>query len=406
MRILWLGNPPFVGSGYGEQAGLFIPRLAAQGHEMAVAANWGLNGVRLDWNGLTIYPADGAWGNKTTATFAQHHKADLTIALCDAWVLKPSEWPQDFRMAIWAPIDHYPIPPAVLAVLQDEKVTPIAMSRFGFDQMTAFGLDPIYVPHGVDTALFRPRPEIRSEIRRELNIPEDAFLVGQVAANKGNPSVPRKAFPQAFTAFAQFAQAHEDAWLYCHTEAHPTGGGGIDLETAARAVGCPTGRVRFPHASAFELGMSRDVVAALYPAFDVLLNASMGEGFGVPILEAQACGVPVIASDHSAMTELTHAGWKVSGDPWWDALQSCFAINPSIESIRAALEQAYEHRTDQELRARAVEFAQGYDADLVAREFWVPALERLGAPRRVGPIAVNGNGPNRAMRRAAAKASA
>jgi glycosyltransferase involved in cell wall biosynthesis len=151
--------------------------------------------------------------------------------------------------------------------------------------------------------------------------------------------------------------------------------------------------------------MPRDVVAHLYPAFDVLLNPSMGEGFGIPILEAQACGVPVIASDHSAMAELAQAGWLVSGDRWWDALQESFMICPAVGSIVAALEAAYERREDQELRDFAVEFARQYDADRVAIEYWEPALELLGRPREVAPL--NGNrAQRRAAKRKRAKAAA
>jgi glycosyltransferase involved in cell wall biosynthesis len=402
VRILWLSNAPWAASGYGEQTAMWTTRFQALGHEVAIAANYGLHASTTTWQGMTVYPANEDWGNPTIATFAAHHKADVVIALCDAWVMKPDAWP-DLEMAIWAPIDHYPIPPAVLAVLQHERVRPIAMSRDGEHWMGKFSLEPLYAPHGVDTSVFRPYPGTKAHARKALSVPQDAFLVGMVAANKGSPQFPRKSWPQAFDAFAQFAREHPDAYLYCHTQAEPRGHNGIDLFTLAKVTGCPEDRVSFPPEHAWHLGvMDSRFVASLYQAFDVLLNPSMGEGFGIPILEAQACGCPVIASDHSAMTELTQAGWLVKGDRWWDALQSSFAIVPSIASIHHALESAYEWRNSEQLRTDAVEFAQGYDADRVTELYWQPVLEELAKPREIPPL----NGKSRQVRRAEARAKA
>lgn len=407
MRILWVGNAPWSPSGYGEQANLFLPRLRALGHEFAIAANYGLQAATFKWEGFQVYPAPGHRDNSTLGIFYEHHDADLVICLNDAWVMKPDVWPDDVRVALWAPIDHYPIPPKVLAVLQHEKVRPIAMSRFGEEWMRRFKLDPLYVPHGVDTSLYYPQPEIKAHVRRELEIPEDAFLVGMVAANKGwNPHVPRKCFPQAMHAFAQFAREHEDAWMYVHAEAvaQPPG---MDLDVLARTLkidqGLPLERLKFPPDSIWHLGFPREQMANLYAAFDVLLNPSMGEGFGIPILEAQACGVPVITSNHSAMIELTQAGWLVDGDPWWDALQESFAFMPAIGSIREALEAAYETRYDSKLREAAAEFALEYDADLVTTRYWEPALDALAKPREVPPL--NGK-VSRQVRRAEARKKA
>jgi glycosyltransferase involved in cell wall biosynthesis len=254
------------------------------------------------------------------------------------------------------------------------------MSRFGLEQMETFGLDPLYVPHGVDTGLFRPRPDIRDEVRDELGIPQDVFLVGMVAANKSFPAQDRKNFAGALKAFSAFARRHDDAWFYVHTQARGAAGGGVKLDVLAEATGCPPGRVRFPHDETFHLGIPAAAVAMLYQAFDVMLMPSRGEGFGIPLLEAQASGVPVIASDHSAMTELNGAGWLVEGQPDWDEAQSSWFIMPFDTSILAALDAAYEARGDQELRARAREFALAYDADVVADTYWKPVLDELLAP--------------------------
>lgn len=403
MRILWVSNAPWAPSGYGEQAALFLPRLRELGHEMACMANFGLNGATFDWNGLTVYPSDNEWGNVSAPTYAQHHDADLILVLHDAWVLHLDQWPDGPPVAVWAPVDHGPIPPPVLAVLAHQRVRPIAMSRFGETWMRQFGLDPQYVPHGVDTTVFRPQPEIKAEIRAELGIPEDAFVVGMVAANQGNPLQPRKGWPQAFDAFARFARDHDDAYLYAHTRPKPRSGSGIDLDVLARAVGAHD-RILFANEDAMTLGMPPVSVAATYAAFDVLLNPSYGEGFGIPIIEAQACGVPVIVSDHSAMTELCGAGWLVEGDRMWDPAQQSFFFMPHVQSIAACLEAAYQRRDDAALADKAESFAAAYDADVVAERHWKPALEALSRPREAKPLTVNG-GLNRHQRRALAKAA-
>ena len=374
-RILWLSNAPWAGSGYGQQSALFGPRLAALGHDVAFQSNFGLRGKVDTWNGFTVYPGDVEWGNQSVATWAEKHEADLVIALCDAFVLNPEKWP-DLRIAVWAPVDHTPVPVPVGAILSHERVQPIAMSRDGEAEMNKVKLDPLYVPHGIDTAMFRPRPGRRDLARDALQIPRDAFLVGMVAANTQSSIIHRKAYPEAFAAFSLFAQQHSDAWLYAHTDPHEAGG--MNLEELATMRGVPEKRLRFLSEKAIQLGISSELMAStIYQAMDVLLAPSMGEGFGIPILEAQACGVPVITSKWTAMTELCQAGWLVDGQPFWDPAAKADFYMPAIQSIAAALEAAYDSRADMRLRAAAADFAKEYDANKVTVDYWQPALERL-----------------------------
>lgn len=45
-------------------------------------------------------------------------------------------------------------------------------------------------------------------------------------------------------------------------------------------------------------------LAAIYAVCDVLAQPSLGEGFGIPVIEAMACGLPVVVSDGGALPEV------------------------------------------------------------------------------------------------------
>jgi glycosyltransferase involved in cell wall biosynthesis len=256
----------------------------------------------------------------------------------------------------------------VLKFFENTKALPVGMSRFGEGALRTAGLDPLYVPHGVDTTTLYPMD--RAEARSVLGLPHDNFVVGMVAANRGNPS--RKSLAEAVRAFAEFHQTHSDSVLYLHTE--KTGvQGGIDLPELVRHLGLPDHAVSYCDQYNYWLSFTATHMRATFSAMDVLLNPARGEGFGVPIIEAQACGTPVVVTDFTAMPELVGAGWKVTGWREWTA-QGSWQMVPDIDSIDAALEKAYASRSDTTLRQQAREFAMQYDANDITERYWRPAL--------------------------------
>jgi glycosyltransferase involved in cell wall biosynthesis len=385
MKILWHSNAPFVRSGYGTQTRLFVPRLQALGHDISISAYWGLNGAVWAWEGITVFPGDEVWGNRLLPALAQQQQPDAVITLLDVWVLEHAKV-RELPLACWVPVDHEPCPPNVVEFFRKTGAVPIAMSRFGERMLQAENLDPLYIPHGVDTRVYRPRPPMAG--RERLGIPQDAFLIGMVAANKGN-NPPRKGFPQVLQAFAQIRREIPAAYLYIHCD--PVGRNGVHLAKLADQLGIAEDAIRCPPTLQLDLGVPDETMAEIFSCFDVLANPSYGEGFGVPIVEAQACGTPVVVTNGTSMPELLGAGWLVDGEPWFDVAQRSFYTIPSVAGIAQAFREAYEQRGDVSLANRARSFACQYDAGIVVRDYWRPALAeiagRLTAPAVKQPVA-------------------
>lgn len=382
--ILWNSNSPWSRTGYGGQTAQTTLRLQAEGHNVAIASNYGLEGTTLDWHGIRQYPRGfDMHSNDVVPAYLQawaheHQELDpLLITLYDVYIFKGEQWDTVPQIASWVPIDHTPIPPDVAAWLRRKNVTPIAMSKFGSGMLDLAGIENLYVPHGIEK-VFKPTTGIDAGGRhltgREfMGIGEDRFVFGMVSANKG--IVPnRKAFPEAFLAFSMFAKHHRDAVLYVHTEDRG-GMGGINLIDLSRACDIPDDQIVFVDQFVHRAGIGNDLLASIYTAMDCLLIPSMGEGFGIPQVEAQACGTPVICTNGSASSELLGHGWMVEGQPWWDAMQRAWLVAPSIPSIIQAMAEAYDHGRSRSQIAQ--DFAAQYDADFVFNNYWLPALESL-----------------------------
>lgn len=353
---------------------MWLPRLASLGHEVIASGALSFSGAPLEWEGFTVLPGwrDLATGNDIIGEHYRQTRADLLITLCDSFVLQPEVLGQ-MRAMCWTPVDTYPCDPKEAAVLATAGAIPVAMSRFGENALREAGLSPVYVPHGIDTTVFSPGD--RAAGRRAAGLGLDTFIIG---INSANRDAIRKGFAEQFRAFAIFRERHPGSVLMVHSSVSEK----TALNLQSIAVSCGLGDdVLFPDQYEYATGqISAAQMAGWYRMLDVLSNCSYGEGFGLPVIEAQACGIPVVVTDCSAMTELCGAGWKVPGDPFWVPLHSGWWKRPDVPSVVAAYEAAWQAREDgTALGGKAREFALGYDADLVLHKHWQPALEQAAA---------------------------
>ena len=406
MKFLLHANAPHTSTGYGVQCRLLVERLVADGHDVAVSCTFGQQGGIGTWRGVTLYPQGfEPLGNDVLPLHALHHfggdpKGGWIITLLDVgWLRNPAL--AEFNMAVWTPVDHDPVPPAVLGVFDRFPcAVPVAMSQFGADELGRMKLYPDYIPLAVDTQVFQPTASVATDqgpvpARAYFEIPRDKFAVGMVAMNKGWHR-DRKGFNEAFRGFGRFHRDHPDSVLVVHSERFGAADG-MDLPVLAKHAGIPDDALIWTDQYAYRIGQPAEAMAALYSAFDVLLAPSHGEGFCLPLVEAQACGTPVVASDFSAQKELVGVGVKVSGQLEWDPTQASSYIVPAIGQIAAALGEVYDLRGDDTVAKACVEFAAAYDADLVYDEHWRPFLASLEPRPAVGirsprePIAADGS---------------
>ncbi|MCL6538765.1 MAG: glycosyltransferase family 4 protein [Acidothermus sp.] len=190
------------------------------------------------------------------------------------------------------------------------------------DLCRVYGYPPERVavtPLGVDRAWTTARP-LDAAARAAYRVPERYFLfVGTLE--------PRKNLSDLLLAHRQLcATAHDAPPLVV---VGPEGWGGVHVPTEDLA----TGRV-------IRLGfLPHEVLRALTAGATALVMPSRYEGFGLPALEALACGTPVVASDVPALREVTGglARYFPVGDP---------------EALADALRHAEHDREDRDAEAR------------------------------------------------------
>ena len=360
MKILLWTNSIHEHSGYGKAARYLCEMWQEMGHEIAVAANSGIISAAINWKGIPIYPVRrGMLGLDVLPQYVAHFQPHIVFTLYDVWAL-----PDQFRQRIGAPwvcytpVDGEPINNKMHSIVSGCD-WPVACSVFGQRTLAAVGIQADYIPLGVDTTIYKPMP--KKTARQQLGFDEDLYIVGMVAANKGFPS--RKSWGEAIIAFKLFYDKHPESVLYLHTTREPFGSSeGVHIDHLVARVGLPPESVWVIDQGELAVGIDEQRMAYIYNAIDVLLSPSMGEGFGLPILEAQACGTAVVTQDCTAMSEITWNGIATRPiQPFYHAPLDYFWYLASPERVAGALDHI--HSGARDARHIGIEHAQQYSWD-------------------------------------------
>lgn len=319
--IAWVSASPIAETGYGRVTREIGYRLVDQGTPVTFIGSYG---DFVIWGGVHDQETPG--GNKVTIApltdpasagdiigkvYAETYGFKAVIGFMDCFGI-------EFLNKVKLPtVAYIPIDGPFTSKMRDylrnfHKI--VAYSKFGYNELLKW-YPPAkigYIPHGIDTKTFRPlssqeHDEAREWLEETHGIPHDAFLGVDLSANMG----PRKLIPLLMRTWRRFVKEHEDAHLFIFTNAYTPFPKGYDL-IAHRINLKMDSHIHFPRLNPIIQPWSDTDLRKLLGAANVFVHNAVAEGFGLPLVEACACGTPPIAPDNSAQTENVRGhGWLV-----------------------------------------------------------------------------------------------
>jgi len=382
MKILWHSVAPFVNSGYGNVTRHMTVGLSNRGIPIFCSAYWGIQPPGLlNWKGLYVLPvrktSDDPIGLKSAAEHYKRFKCDLGIFHADFWAS------QNFPKLIpnsmcYSPIDMENYPEKWLRILRAYKWVAVP-SLHAQAELKKSGVNSTFLPHGVDIKDYYPSNQEQS--RKAFTLEKDKFIIGIVAGN--NDEETRKGWDANFLAIKYFLEANPDAkndvQVFIHTD--PTNEKGRNLTELANQIGVSKYIIWNDTYTTSVLALPDAAMNKLYNCFDVFLLLSRREGFCLPALEAQACGVPCILTEFSAMIERNDygkCGWLIKpSTKIYSPLNAITAISDPFKGADA-LGEAYNNEAKRKMFAkRSLAYARRQTWDIAIDKHFMPLLKEI-----------------------------
>lgn len=347
-RILFCSEATFLNTGYATYTREILNYLFSTGkYEIAELASYGSrNDPRarnIPWKFYGVLPDESSskeerdqYASNPTAQFGENlfepvcldFKPDVVCDIRDFWMLdyqERSPFRPFYKWCIMPTVDARPQARQWIATYQSADAC-ITYSEWAGEVLKAqSGGNINYLgisPPSADSA-YKPIDN-KAELRASFGLDPEYKIIGTVMRNQR-----RKLYPDLFAAFKLLLDKVEDNskyMLYCHTS-YPDLGWDIpellqQYQLSSRVlftyICAQTGR---PFASLFrgavaqspytgkygamlsnvKIGASYEDLSKIINLFDIYVQYANCEGFGLPQVEAAACGVPVMATDYSAM---------------------------------------------------------------------------------------------------------
>jgi glycosyltransferase involved in cell wall biosynthesis len=354
LKVLMCSEASFLNSGFSIYAKEILSRLYATGkYEIAEFASYAVVNDPKDkdipWS---IYanavnnadPRHAEYTSRTDNMFGRWRfdktvvdfKPDVVIDVRDYWMSAYQEQSPARKLFHWIlmpTVDSAPQQPHWIDTFLNADAI-FTYSDWGADVLKNQSGGKInYIDTaspGVDLSVFKIKD--KQECRKAIGVPSDAIVIGSVMRNQK-----RKLIPELFVSFKKLLDKYkksnnplgEKLFLYLHTSFPDAG---WDIPESMKENGilnkvlftqicrkcnhvscgvfrgpqtvCPkcfTRNQTFPNVTA---GVTSEQLSTIYNTFDMYVQYAICEGFGMPQVEAGACGIPIATVDYSAMCDV------------------------------------------------------------------------------------------------------
>lgn len=272
----------------------------------------------------------------------------------------------------------------------DEIISP---SKYGVKQIRRVGFKAEYVPHGVDKDTFKKLDSECVKIKENDTEIRDSFVC---LIDKQNTS--RSNIPDAFKAFKKFSKDKDDVYLLVNAQAVSIAG--FNLKKFAESLGI-LDKMAFVSGCGPVNGLPDETINTLYNASSVLLWPSIGDGFGLGLLQAMRTRTIPIATNYSSMTELVKdRGILVDVDRYiigeYDIERAFLDVDKMVEGIESIYQSwKGDKKLIDELVTAGLNFSEDmtwekcgegvWDSILRATETFTARIERKNALSYISP---------------------
>jgi glycosyltransferase involved in cell wall biosynthesis len=369
-----------VPTGYGRIADEIGIRLVQRGHSV-MAASMPYDGLlppRKDNEPLPYWVVglSGKPWNMELLKVMQATNPELVIGIEDApYLQQMMEMPYDWsktKVILITPVDGVPIHPHWIRTAKQADAF-FSISHFGVEAYRRAGVHNTlpFIPGANPAEFFQQSTDKREATRVFMKYEPKTFVLGTMAMNQG-----RKAISLMLKAFFNVVRTYPGLDIRYHLDMDSASPAGWDIPILCEQFGWDASRLTF-----------RDKTGMLtlndrYNMLDAHVVISHREGYGIPLVEAMACGVPSIAMDYCSGTEIIGEDrgvlipaidYAVPGT--WGGAEDKFPDMGKLESAILTLAENRAYRSTLAKNALAWAQTQTWDASF-NNSLW-PAIEEL-----------------------------